>query len=523
MPSQVLLRLQWKALLLGIRWLTDLWLNAPGQPASLTTKASLRGLAPSDWCFLGLAGDHPFQTKVCGSLRSHLRTEICPWCHANTSNIPFEDFARSAAWRRTVFQSVPWKSSSPFAILPGGSHPSFIKWDLMHMVPHGCACNFCASVVCMLCGPLGLISPMPGLGLRKDRCLEAATRLMDSWLIGVGKSMRDLKELTPENLQWKLNRDFPDSSCKASDCILLAQWLLDLIGTMPWQRVDFLSHCRWLMKAYRAWTTFSACATQATDCSWIQQGKFLPGMRATHFFNHYTDLAVYWNSRGWCLFGYTPKYHFTGHWDDELSGAIERGEAWAWNPGAFSTPMMEDFVGVASRISRAVHPGAVPINTIRKYLVEMRRLWWIFTEICCGGKWERRDRVWMGRKIRVLVRVIMAWVAPQIPQILMINYFWLHQLFLMIGKNQKKVIRWERAGIYIYNITMKTIVCSGPIPARPHLLAALRDRSWPLDGHMWTSLSNLFFVINGIQMDKWMIVDVNSPDIWRNRAWINMT
>ena len=60
---------------------------------------------------------------------------------------------------------------------------------------------------------------------------------------------------------------------------------------------------------------------------------------------------------------------------------------------------------------------------------------------------------------------------------------------------------------------MNTIVCSGPIPARPHLLAALRDRSWPLDGHMWTSLSNLFFVINGIQMDKWMIVDVNSPDI----------
>ena len=93
------------------------------------------------------------------------------------------------------------------------------------------------------------------------------------------------------------------------------------------------------------------------------------------FLQSYTDLAVYWNSRGWCLFGYTPKYHFTSHWDDELSGAIDRGEAWAWNPGAFSTPMMEDFVGVASRISRGVHPGAVPVNTIRKYLVEMRRLW----------------------------------------------------------------------------------------------------------------------------------------------------
>ncbi|CAL1138847.1 unnamed protein product [Cladocopium goreaui] len=322
--------------------------------------------------FLGLAGDHPFQTKVCGSLRSHLRTEICPWCHANTSNIPFEDFARSAAWRRTVFQSVPWKSSSPFAILPGGSHPSFIKWDLMHMVPHGCARNFCASVVCMLCGPLGLISPMPGPGLRKDRCLEAATRLMDSWLIGVGKSMRDLKELTPENLQWKLNRDFPDSSCKASDCILLAQWLLDLIGTMPWQMTEPLQMA---YEGLQGLDNFQRlCYTG--DRLFMNPARQVSARDACDtFLQSYTDLAVYWNSRGWCLFGYTPKYHFTGHWDDELSGAIERGEAWAWNPGAFSTPMMEDFVGVASRISRAVHPGAVPINTIRKYLVEMRRLW----------------------------------------------------------------------------------------------------------------------------------------------------
>ena len=51
-------------------------------------------------------------------------------------------------------------------------------------------------------------------------------------------------------------------------------------------------------------------------------------------------------------------------------------------------------------------------------------------------------------------------------------------------------------------------------PAQPHLLAALRDRSWlaalrdrswPLDGHVWTSLSNLFF--NRIHMDKRLWLD----------------
>ena len=322
--------------------------------------------------FLGLAGDHPFQTKVCGSLRSHLRKDICPWCHANLSNIPFEDFGPTAAWRRTVFQSVPWKSSPPFSILPGGAHPSFVKWDLMHMVPHGCARNFCASVICMLCGPLGLFEPLPGPALRKDRCLIAAHKMLDSWLMCVGKSMRDLKEFTPENLQWKLNRDFPDSTCKASDCILLTKWLLDLIGTMPWEMTEPLEMA---YQGLQNLDTFQhVCYTG--DRLFLNLERQCSARDAcAGFLEAYAKLAVYWYQRGWCLFGYTPKCHYTGHWDDELSGAIERGDEWALSPGAFSTPMMEDFVGVASRISRSVHPGAVPINTIRKYLVEMRRRW----------------------------------------------------------------------------------------------------------------------------------------------------
>ena len=57
--------------------------------------------------FLGFAGDHPFQTKAFRSLRSHTGNAVCPHCHANTTDIPFEDHKLTAAWRRTVFQSVP--------------------------------------------------------------------------------------------------------------------------------------------------------------------------------------------------------------------------------------------------------------------------------------------------------------------------------------------------------------------------------------------------------------------------------
>ena len=195
--------------------------------------------------FLGLAGDHPFQVKVCHSLRGHLRVEVCPWCHASTrSDVPFEDFGLRAAWRKTIFQSVPWSRDMqpPMFLVPGGDHPGFLKWDLLHMITHGCARNFCASITCMLCGPMGLFSPEPGPGKRKERCLDAAFAQFDSWLACTGQSVRDLKEFTPENLQWINNRDFPDSNCKAADTTLWIKWLLDLLGTMPWRPQEPLEH-----------------------------------------------------------------------------------------------------------------------------------------------------------------------------------------------------------------------------------------------------------------------------------------
>lgn len=224
----------------------------------------------------------------------------------------------------------------------------------------------------MLCGPLGLFTPFPGTGLKKDRCLAAAYNLLDSWLMCVGKHMRDLKEFTPENLQWKLNRDFPDSNCKASDCVLLTQWLLDLIGTMPWEMTEPLK------LAYHGLQGLdeSQRLCYSGDRLFMDLAKQRCARDAlVAYMSAYSRLAVYWHNQGWTLFGFTPKCHFMCHWEHDLTEAINNGREFSWNPGAFSTPMMEDFVGVTSRMSRTVHAGAVPLNTIRKYLVEMRRAW----------------------------------------------------------------------------------------------------------------------------------------------------
>ena len=150
----------------------------------------------------------------------------------------------------------------------------------------------------------------------------------------VGKSMRDLKEFTPENLQWKLNRDFPDSTCKASDCTLLTKWLLDLIGTMPWEMTEPLK------LAYEGLESLDAFQRlcYSGDRLFMDPAR----QRSTRdacvgFLSAYSKLAVYWHGQGWCLFGFTPKYHYTSHWDHELTEALRNCIDWAWTLGAFST------------------------------------------------------------------------------------------------------------------------------------------------------------------------------------------
>ena len=323
--------------------------------------------------FLGLAGDHPFQVKVYRSLRTHVSLRICPWCHADRRLVPFEDIGQNAIWRGTVFESLPWNTSAspPLALLPGGDHPSFIKWDLMHMTAHGSWRNFCASIVCMMAGPLKLFPP-EGEDEDKDECLQAAYLHFASWCNACGEHPRDLKDFTTDNLHWKLNRDFPDSNCKASDCLLLIRWLLDIIGTMPWRSDDALEFAYTGLQGAHQFHTLSYSGDRLF---WNETTQRLGIKALADYLVSYKRLARLWYDRSWTLFNFTPKYHFCAHWHQQLFESIQQNRPWFVSPGAFSTPMAEDFVGLTSRISRTTHPSAVPVNTIRKYLAEVRRMW----------------------------------------------------------------------------------------------------------------------------------------------------
>ena len=326
--------------------------------------------------FLGLAGDHPWQTKAYRCQRGHLSTSICPWCLAGTSaRIPFEDVSKHAVWRQTLFQSVPWdhRISPPLGLIPGGMHPGFIKWDLLHMLPHGCVRNFTASIICMLCGPLGHFTPAnEAESANKRSRLRVAYSEFSDWCSLTGGHPRDMKDFTPENLQWKVNRDFPDMTCKASDTNLLAKWLMDYLSSRPWNMEEPL---RLALKGLEGYDEFARMSYTGDRLFW-DKSKQHRGLKAIDaFLTAYTKLGQWWYHRGWALFLTTPKVHYSSHWSCELGTSISNGSEYSWSPGAFATPMMEDFVGVTSRIARTSHPTSVPITCLRKYLVSVRQLW----------------------------------------------------------------------------------------------------------------------------------------------------
>lgn len=325
--------------------------------------------------FLGLAGDHPFQTKAYRSTRGHLKTDICPHCHANTYSVPFEEMGLGAMWRKTVFQSLPWSRdvAIPLALMPGASHPSFIRWDLMHMLPHGCARNFVASIICMLAGPLDVFLPSGGGGLNsKEHRLDEAYTHFQSWLDCKGKHVRDMKEFTLENLGWKQNRSYPEMTCKASDCTLLIQWLIDFLSTTPLASELALEYA---LNGLVGLDEFQRLAYTGDRLFWNEEKQRQGKIHLGTFLWAYVGLRHHWHQRGWTLFKIVPKLHYAAHWHDELTTSLKDKKKWALNPGAFATPILEDFIGVVSRIARTSHPSSVARTTIYKYLVQVRKAW----------------------------------------------------------------------------------------------------------------------------------------------------
>lgn len=282
-----------------------------------------------------------------------------------------------AMWRRTIYQTVPWdwRVAPPLGMIPGANNPAFIRWDLMHMIPHGCGRNFVASIICMMAGPMDIFLPAGDGGPArnsKEHRLDEAYTYFQSWQDCNHEHARDMKEFTLENLSWETNRSYPDMTCKASDCNLLIRWLIDFLTSIPFETCWLLDTALDGLQAVDEFMRLSYTGDRTFwDARKQKKGKSCLGT----FLHSYVQLQVYWHRKDWTFFKIVPKSHFSAHWHEELSQSVADGKEWAISPGAFATPILEDFIGVVSRIARTSHPSSVARTTIFKYLVEIRRQW----------------------------------------------------------------------------------------------------------------------------------------------------
>lgn len=323
---------------------------------------------------IALCGDHPWQTKAMKCLRHHTRTDVCPLCLASTGpDLPFEDVSMKAMWTATVGKSPPWRDLPPLWHVPGSLEPSFIKFDLMHSMPHGVGRNFAASAICMLAGPLGHFKLANSNRRDKKTRLVAAYREFSSYCHAVGKQPRDMKEFTPQNLNWIGNNDFPDMTAKASDCTMLIQWIADYIASRPFVLTEPLDLC---LRAAVAFDEFQRLCYTANRV-WFGRGEAQRALEhIVTFVCCYKALTNWACKNRWTLFMSTPKLHFSAHFAYDLYVFLQNPELeYTFNPGCFATPMMEDFVGITSRIARTCHPSNVPKTVLYKYLVTARKAW----------------------------------------------------------------------------------------------------------------------------------------------------
>ena len=70
-------------------------------------------------------------------------------------------------------------------------------------------------------------------GRSKDVRLRIASEYWEAWCACTHSYPRDIQDFTKENLGWEKNSNFPEITCKASDCNLLVKWLLDYLSSMP--------------------------------------------------------------------------------------------------------------------------------------------------------------------------------------------------------------------------------------------------------------------------------------------------
>lgn len=97
-------------------------------------------------------GDLPAQARAHHSKRNFncSPNQMCPWCLANDTSVPYTDVRDCALWRSTVATERPWTNESPLHAIPGANHEFFLAKDVFHIFHLGAIRTFVVNLLCLL-------------------------------------------------------------------------------------------------------------------------------------------------------------------------------------------------------------------------------------------------------------------------------------------------------------------------------------------------------------------------------------
>ena len=241
--------------------------------------------------------------------KNHVKNEICPHCHANTTTIPFEDVRPTAAWIGTISRTLPWTFPPVFCALPGGDSSNFIRLDTFHLGALGTGQYLAPSVLCMLVANYKHFKPPRSNHHDVEARLAVAHGFFLAFCNAQQKSPRDLKDFTKSNMHWPDQATYPMLTCKAADTITMLEWLEDYMTSLPLDLSDrLLELC---LDALLAYNSFFRLCYSSQSRVWCSASEAATGLMAlTTFLRSYHAAAVecyqrtlavtYGSVGGWC-------------------------------------------------------------------------------------------------------------------------------------------------------------------------------------------------------------------------------
>lgn len=344
------------------------------------------GLTVRGTCYtfalIAVKGDQKWHIAIANLVR-HYGTrgrkrslEMCYECGAGAPNVPYEDVRSSAKWRRTCYRTRPWMEQPPLAVVPfeGDRAEYLYKRDVFHIMRLGLLRHWVGSALVSLI-QWGQTFSIEGEPNNADIQLTRAHSSFKLYCLAVRKTPA-LRSFSRNLFNWPNTSTAPWANVKASDCVLLANWLVSLLPIFAEEHDE---RERLLLLQMRD------CGQHALDFYQHLLGHGLLLCRScvaeslrsgSSFLKMYHGLAYHNMQQNFAAWAMVPKVHSFDHWLYDFQQFLEdRTKPFFVNPLCFACEIGEDLIGRVCRLVMMTDTRHVTKRVLEFYLVKSMILW----------------------------------------------------------------------------------------------------------------------------------------------------